>query len=140
MTNLRQDTRTVFVITNRLSNKPKPPLQNLSTDGKGKLLESAEETANVWYKFLEVRFRVTPAEEARPEMAKIPSFRAEDSALTRQEFDDAVRRMSNDKASGPDGIPAEVIKHCPEVREALFQITVMMWNAEVIPDGLAGCD
>ena len=44
--------------------------------------------------------------------------------------------MSNDKASGPDGIPAEVIKHCPEVREALFQITVMMWNAEVIPDGL----
>ena len=79
-TNLCQDTRTVFAITNKLSKRPKPPPQNLSTDGKGNLLESAEETANAWYKFLEAKFRVTPAEEAtRPEMVKIPSFRAEDT-------------------------------------------------------------
>ena len=43
--------------------------------------------------------------------------------------------MSNNKAAGPDGIPAEAIKYCPQVKRALFEIINDMWTHEKIPDG-----
>ena len=45
--------------------------------------------------------------------------------------------MQNHKAVGPDGIPAEPIKYCPAVKDALFQIVVKIWEDEKLPDTLA---
>ena len=66
-------------------------------------------------------------------MWDIPSWRSPNSNLTRKEFKEAIKRMSNNKDAGPDGIPVEAIKHCPTVQKALFEIVDTMWRQEKIP-------
>ena len=129
--------RKVFKIVNDISKKPKPPPQNIKTDDQGNLLGSATDTAKAWFKFLSNKFKATPAECQRPEMPKIPDFRAAGAALTRQEFERAVATMPNHKAVGPDGIPAEAIKFCPAVKDSLFEIVQKIWELETLPQGFA---
>ena len=134
----RGNFRKIFTLVNKLSRKPKPPPQNLTTDKDGKLLESAEATAERWLGFLRKKFEATKRErDVRPAMPEIPSFRSRDSALTRKEFEDAVTDMPNFKATGPDRIPAELIKYCPNIREVLFFIVERIWNEEKLPEGFA---
>ena len=127
------NTRKVFSIVDKeLIRKPKPPPKNISTDGNGKILESAKEAADRWHNFLRIKFAATPRESSR-QVTSIPSFRSPDSALTRREFDEAVKHLTNNKAAGPDGIPVEAIKFCPSVSDTLFQIVNTMWS---IPERL----
>ena len=114
-------------------NQSSPP-QNLTTDGNGKMLESAEEAVGIWLDFLSGKFKTTDKELLRISI-NIPKYRSPTSVLTRKEFDEAIKRMSNNKVAGPDGIPFEAIKYCPMVSETLFQITNTMWELETIPDG-----
>ena len=65
----------------------------------------------------------------------IPSYRSPNSVLTRSEFNEAIRHMDNNKASGPDNIPVEVMKHCPSARDILFELVKDMWDLERIQDG-----
>ena len=132
--NARNDSRRTFAIASKLERKPKPPPQNPTTDGNGKLLESAEEAANRWSKFLKAKFNATQRELNRASLV-IPEYRAPTSVLTRAEFDRAVSRMANNKAVGPDDTPIEAVKYCPKVRDALFEIVNSMWINEKIPDG-----
>ena len=132
--NTRNDSRKVFAIVNQLSRKPKPPPQNITADKQGNLLESAEQAAEIWLQFLKDKFDSTDAERTRP-MPDIPSERSPTSGLTRKEFDEAIKRMSNNKAAGPDGIPVEAIKYCSNVRNALFEIINIIWEQESVPDG-----
>ena len=55
--------------------------------------------------------------------------------LTHREFEEVISRMSNNKAAGPDGIPVEAFKYCPQVKCAMFEIINDMWTHENIPDG-----
>ena len=128
------NTHKVFSIVEKLVRKPRPPPQNISTDGQGKILDSANGVAERWFKFLKTKFSATIRESTR-QGVQIPDYRSPNSALSRNEFDEAVRRMANNKAAGPDRIPVEAIKHCPSVRSALFEIVKSMWDQERIPDG-----
>ena len=129
------NTRKVFeIVEKELIRKSKPPPQGITTDGQGKILHSAKEAADRWLNFLKSKFAATTRESTR-QVSHIPNYRSPTSALTRKEFDDAIRHMSNNKAAGPDSIPVEAIKHCPTVRNALFQIVNTMWEEESIPDG-----
>ena len=56
--------------------------------------------------------------------------------LKRCEFEEALKKLRNDKATGPDGIPIEVYKKCPKLKEELFQFTKFVWDNEAIPENL----
>ena len=128
------DTRTIFNLTNRLSNKPKKPQINLTSDSSGNLLRSPEDVAKTWEKFLSEKFSATQAEHERSEMPPIPKTV---DPITRQEFDQAIHRLKDGKAIGPDGVPAAVYKNCPLIKEELFKLLQFMWDEEVVPQSLA---
>ena len=90
------------------------------------LLKCAEEIANTWYNFLRDKFDATEAENAHPDMQPIPSERMPSARLTRVEFNDAVGKMPNCHAVGPDGMPSEVFKYCSAARDALFELIERM--------------
>ena len=83
-------------------------------------IASPEELADVWHKFLQKKFSQTEKEKLRAEFDALPETGEED-ALTREEFEEAVKRLKNGKATGADSIPAEVWKHSSVAKSALFE-------------------
>ena len=114
--------RKIFAILRELTSTPKPPPLNLTTDETGALFKSPEDQAAVWFRFLKAKFSRTEAEMDRPELRPIPPDRSPVDNLTRDEFEDAVRKMPNGKAVGPDCIPAETFKYSLNARTALYEI------------------
>ena len=70
-------------------------------------------------------------------MPPIPADRSQDAPLSIVEFNHAVSKMPNNKAVGPDGVPAEVFKYCKGARDALFQVIKRIWDEERLPEGFA---
>lgn len=131
------DTRKIFNLANMLSNKPKKPPVNLTTDSSGNLLRSPEDTAKTWDDFLSKKFEATPEEHLRPPLQPIPKV---DDPITRKEFDAAVKNLQCDKAMGPDGVPAEVFKNCSLINDELFRLLKFMWDEQVVPESLVTAD
>lgn len=53
---------------------------------------------------------------------------------TIEEVSQAIKQLKNNKASGPDNIAAELLKHGgPELAKALHQIVVKIWRDEQLP-------
>ena len=94
-------------------------------------------------------FATTPAAKDETSSAAKPAVSASRSfispavpkvalgKLNRAEFEAAVRKMGNFKATGPDDIPAELIKHCKDIKELLFYIVQRIWEEEQLPPGFA---
>ena len=59
--------------------------------------------------------------------------------MTRSEFESAVRSMKKGKATGVDGIPAEVWANSALAKEILFDFLQMIWAKEQVPEDLAVC-
>ena len=95
------DTRKIFNLANMLSNQPKKPPVNLTTDSASNLLRSPEDTAKTWEDFLAKTFEATPEEHLRPALQPIPKI---DDPITRKEFDAAVKNLKCGKAMGPDAV------------------------------------
>ena len=127
------NTRKIFNLVNKLSNKPKKPPTNLNTDANGALLRSPEDTATAWEEFLSRKFSTTPEESQRPPLTPLPKT---SDPITRAEFDTAIKHLKIGKAPGPDGVPAIVFKRCPLIRDELFQLLNFMWEEEVVPISL----
>ena len=103
------DTKKLFKMVKHVSKRAKPPPKNLTSDTNGSLLKSPEEVARMWSEFLEKTFAATDREvNVRGPLPPLPSIRRSSDALTRDEFEKAVSIMKNGKATGPDGVPAEV--------------------------------
>ena len=135
--NQRGNSKKVFRIVNQLSKSAKPPPKNLTSDSNGTLLKSPEEVAARWEEFLQQKFSSTQRERDRPPMPPLPSVRIPSDSLTREEFNNAVRRMKSNKAAGPDGIPVEVFKHSSEAKEAMFEFLQLVWENEKLPENFA---
>ena len=135
--NNRGNAKKVFQLTKRLAGKPKPPPVNLVTDGNGKLLQSPEETADVWHKFLKEKFAATSNEAKRGGFPPLRTARTAEDELTKEEFLAAVGKLKSSKAMGPDEVPAEVFKLCPAIRDELFYILNYIWQNEKVPQNLA---
>ena len=117
------DVRKIYNLVNKVSKKPKPPPSNLTTDEEGNLLKSPQDVVDMWERFLKNKFKATDAEASRPPLEPLPKARSEEDALQRKEFENALKRMGNAKATGPDEIPIEVYKKCPKLKAELFQFT-----------------
>ena len=50
-----------------------------------------------------------------------------------------VKAMKSNKATGQDGIPAEVWKHSKVVKDELFTFLQQVWCKETVPDNLVVC-
>ena len=135
--NKKGDVRRIYHLVKKLSNKPKPPPSNLTTDEKGNLSKSPKDKAERWGSFLRKKFDATPAEAERPPLPPLPTSRSPDDNLTRTEFDLALKRLNNSKATGPDEIPIEVFKKCPQLADELFSFIEYVWDQEILPSNVA---
>ena len=100
----------------------------------GNLLRSPSDTAKTWEKFLSEKFAATQVELKRPDMPPMPKTF---DPIFKEEFDQAANRLKNGKATGPDGVPASVLKNCPLIKDELFRLLQFMWDEEVVPESLA---
>ena len=62
-----------------------------------------------------------------------------EGSLTYDEFAAAVCRMKSHKATGPDGIPAEVWQHSELALTELFFFIKNVWDRECVPKSLVLC-
>ena len=99
-TNELSDVRWIFNLVNMISNKPKSSPCNLTVDDEGEILNSPEETVERWRKFLENKFKTTPAETLRPDLEKLSKI---DDKISRQELDLTVKHLKLDKTTDPVG-------------------------------------
>ena len=128
------DTRKIFNLVNRLSNKPKLPPTNLTSDKDDNLLRSPEEIVTTWGNFLTEKFTSTPEEHLRPDL---PPLEKTWDPLTRAEFDVDIKRLKSGKATGPDGVLTTVFKNFPLIKDELFRLLRFIWGEEVVPKSLS---
>ena len=128
------DTRKIYKVVNALSDKRQKPAKNLTTDGQGTILGSAQEVATRWFGFLSKKFAATELEINRPEMQQLPSTVGQDP-LSEKEILEGLSRMNQGKATGPDGIPIEVFKSSDVCKSLLVKLLQRMWDEEVVPRG-----
>ena len=118
----------------------KKPRTYCSGDRQGETISGPEELGELWRAFLEGKFSQTELEQARAEYEDIgPNLLDDTDDLTIAEFMDAVSKMKNDKATGPDNIPAEVFKNSELARNELFFFLRQVWRHECVPKNLVLC-
>ena len=121
------------------SKKPRTYTKDLNGKHVGDKISGPEELGQLWQEFLEGKFSVTELEEAR-ELADIgPNQLDEADDLTIAGYMDAVSRMKNGKATGPDSIPAEVFKNSTLAKHELFFFLRQVWRHECVPKNLVLC-
>ena len=74
------------------------------------------------------------SETDRHPLEPLPTKKTEEDVLKRCEFEDTLKRLK--KATGPDGIPIEIYKRCPKLKEEIFQFIKYVWDKETIPENL----
>ena len=90
----------------------------------------------MWEKFLHKKFSSTELEETRKKFEALPESDGGER-LERKDFDEAVRHMKNGKATGADGIPAEVFKNSAVASDMLYKFLQKVWDKEYVPPELA---
>ena len=109
-------------------------------DGQpGNRISSPHELARVWQAFLDQKFSQTDLERAREEFEALPDDNGNDSKLSREEFNEAVKQMKHGKATGMDNIPAEVWQSSKVAQDELFKFIKKVWSKEHVPVNLAVC-
>ena len=94
--NGKGDTKKVYKLVKGMEGKPGKPPQNISTDGQGNMLADADAVAARWFSFLKNKFKVTVAEQGRPDMPVLPQG-APDSDLTDGEVLRAISKLNTGK-------------------------------------------
>lgn len=106
-----------------------------SKDGKT-LLKDEKEISSRWEEhFRELLNRNTTAHsESINQIPQQPIRKYLDDPPTETEVLDAIRKLSNNKASGPDGIPAEILKQGgPKLLSHIHSLLTKIWKEEKIP-------
>ena len=76
----------------------------------------------------------TPEFEALVQLPHLPITERMGEPPSLEEVQDAIRTMKNNKATGPDGIPAEVLKEGgPVLLEHIHSLLLKIWEKEEIP-------
>ena len=99
---------------------------NLTEKSDGNSIDSPEELATEWFKFLEKKFEATETEKNDREWAGLPP-RDPSNVVTDKEFNDTVTTLKKGKATGSDNTPIEVYKASYGVENPGFQ-DFMLWT------------
>ncbi|KAL2090150.1 hypothetical protein ACEWY4_014838 [Coilia grayii] len=130
------DTRGFFNATKAIYGPSYRGLNPLrSKDGKT-LLKDESGISSRWEEhFRELLNRNTTVElETINQIPQRPIMEHLDDPPTESEVLDAIRRLNNNKASGPDGIPAEILKQGgPKLLSHIHSLLAKIWEKEKIP-------
>ncbi len=100
------------------------------------LLKDKDAIANRWkehYKDLLNRDTI-PEMEALGQLPQQPIVESMGEPPSLDEVQDAIKKMKNNKAAGPDGIPAEVLKKGgPDLLKHIHALFLKIWEEEEIP-------
>ena len=135
------DTKTIHQGARALAGKSKHPPSSQPTrtnKGEGDMIQTSEELGELWRQFLAGKFKATELEAARKEWEPLGQPDREDT-LTVEEFRAAIKHMKKHKATGPDGIPAEVWKGSVVASSELYFFLKNVWEQECIPKTLVLC-
>lgn len=109
------------------------PRTTYCKDGEGNLITDPESILRRW----EVHFNELLNGHLTEEI-EAPSFQEENAMLqppSIEEIEKAIKRLKNNKASGADGIPAELLKHGgPTLHQAIHEVIVHVWDREEMPE------
>ena len=103
-------------------------------DKDGSLLKTDEDILNRWAEhFNELLNLPSPDEEADIPPSEPLDINCDPPSL--EEVKEAIKTLKNNKAAGPDNIPAEVIKADIEVSaKAFLPLIHKIWNSETCPE------
>jgi len=123
----------VYDITKQISGKNKKSGTHIR-DKLGNLIEDHEELKNRWVEhFSELLNRPEPEEEVHIEPSDPLDINCNPPNI--HEIKEAIKKLKNNKASGPDDIPAEFLKAdittSAKVMEPLIR---KIWTKEIFPD------
>lgn len=98
----------------------------------GELLVEQEEINAAWGEYFSDLYNqnVIPI----PEEPEILMEQNAEDPITREEVDDAIRKMKRGKSPGCDGLPAEIFKEGEDIKEWLWRVYSSAWNEEKIPE------
>ena len=120
----------------RLTRQPtRKPIADNGTDER-EVIDGPEALGEIWRQYLATKFSVTELEKARKDYEALDIDENEQEQLTEKEYLEAVQRMKNGKAVGPDGVAAEVFKHSQVAKEELFCFLQQVWRYECVPKQL----
>ena len=85
---------------------------------------------------MERKFEPTDLKKIRAEYEALPDRTDDEGKLSRAEYNEAVKKMKKSKATGIDGIPAEVWQNSTVANELLFRFLKKIWAKEEVPPEL----
>ena len=129
----RGNLREVYSITKRLAGKFQSGDKPIK-DKQGKLLTSQEEQKNRWKEHFQELLNRPPPEnppEIEPASEDL-EINLEPPSL--KEIEAAIKKLRNNKAAGPDGIPGDIIKgSIDSSAKALKGLFHWVWTTEIFP-------
>ena len=103
-------------------------------DERGQPLENSKEKLEQWKQHFEKVLNVQNEVEANVLEDLEDHSVADTSQLTREEVEQAVKKLQNGKAAGEDGIVAEMLKKGGEVMiDWLLEILQEVWRTKQLP-------
>lgn len=110
---------------------------NTVEDENGKLLFENQEIARRWKTYVE---NLYDENEEMQELEEEQGNNDGDNGITREEFDEALKRLKSRKACGVDEIPAELIQALDEeMKELMYMMTKEIYETGDIPEDFQEC-
>ena len=109
------------------------PIMNICRDKEGNLLVNKTDVLSRWRDHFDNLLNGNESESERAEVLLENDDIAVDPP-TKEEVYEAVKSLKNSKAAGPDGIPAELLKHAGDsLITILHEVILSIWTNESLP-------
>ena len=129
-------TKKAYGLIKEIKKKYEPRMNNIK-DKTGKLLTEKQEVTHRWVEYCKELYSDSGVQDLSvlTELESIaPPTNKENNDIMKEEVEKAIRKLKDNKATGTDGIPAELIKAGGEKLVELFhQLCQKIWREENIP-------
>ena len=113
------------------------PRSNLCRDSEGNILTNKDGILNRWNEYFNTLLNGSHINDVDQYLLRgnvNNKLEADYDLPTIEEINDSIEQLKNNKATGDDGIQAELLKHTTnELRQNLCKLIQKIWEEEVIP-------
>lgn len=104
-------------------------------DANGVPISHLADRTKRWKQHFETLLNHEPPSQRPPsDIMNAPTYDANCEPPTEDEIREAIKKLKNNKASGEDGLPAEIYKSCPDLMARwLHRILGAVWHSEKVP-------